>query len=401
MTSSRSFLGAAAVLLFATPLACGAASSAPAVPTTSAAGDAGSPSDLTAFPPAAGSGTTGNAGARTASPGIAGTGLHVVGNHFVDGGKIVRLLGVNVSGTENYCEQGIGIFQAPSDASLVGPMRAWKINTVRVPLNEDCWLGINGVKPQYGGTAYQQAIAAHVKVLREGGMYVVLDLHLNAPGATLATSQQPMADADHSVAFWQSVAQAFKTQDGVIFDLYNEPNVDGGSVTAQSWDCWLNGCANSSWTGFSGSAQTAGMQQMLNAIRAAGASNVILATGLGSGEFLGDAWLAHKPRDPLNNVAAGHHNYSFNGGCNTPACWQSTVANVAAVVPVVVGELGENDCAHGYVDTFFAWADPLGLSYLGWTWNPWDCASGPALITDYSGAPTGFGQGFKAHLATQ
>ena len=24
-------------------------------------------------------------------------------------------------------------------------MKAWNINAVRVPLNEDCWLGINGV----------------------------------------------------------------------------------------------------------------------------------------------------------------------------------------------------------------------------------------------------------------
>jgi hypothetical protein len=329
------------------------------------------------------------------------SGLHVVGNHFVDGGKIVRLLGVNVSGTENYCEQGIGIFQAPSDSSLALPMKAWKINTVRVPLNEDCWLGINGVKPQYGGAAYTQAIAAYVAMLRNSGLYVVLDLHLNAPGPTLATSQQPMADLDHSIAFWQSVAQTFKAQDGVIFDLYNEPNVDGASATGQSWDCWRNGCTISGWNGFSGSAQTAGMQQMLNAIRGAGAPNVIVATGLGSGEALGDAWLAHEPSDPLGNVAAGHHNYNFNGGCNTPACWQSTVATVAAVVPVVVGELGENDCAHGYVDAFFAWADALGVSYLGWTWNPWDCASGPALITDYAGTPTGFGEGFKAHLLAQ
>ena len=34
-------------------------------------------------------------------------------------------------------------------------MKTWSINAVRVPLNEDCWLGINGVKPQYGGAAYR------------------------------------------------------------------------------------------------------------------------------------------------------------------------------------------------------------------------------------------------------
>jgi endoglucanase len=341
------------------------------------------------------------AGAQQAFGKSPAGGLHVEGNHLVDGGKIVRLLGVNISGTENYCEQGAGIFQAPHDASLLPPMKAWHINTVRVPLNESCWLGINGVKAEYGGAAYQQAIVDFVQLLRSNGIYVVLDLHLNAPGATLAVSQQPMADADHSITFWQSVAERFKGESGVVFDLYNEPNVDGGNVTVKSWDCWLAGCSVDGWQGVAGAARTAGMQQMLDAVRAAGATNVVLVNGLGSGEFLGSDWLAHQPSDRLHNLVAGHHNYSFNNGCNSKACWDSTVAQVAAKVPVVVGELGENDCGHGYVDTYFAWADSLGISYLGWTWNTWDCGSGPALITDFNGTPTGFGQGFKDHLPTQ
>ena len=46
------------------------------------------------------------------------------------------------------------------------------------------------------------------------------------------------------------------------------------------------------------------------------------------------------------------------------------------------------------------WLDARGQSYLGCTWNTWDCASGPALISNYSGTPTQtFGQSFKDHLA--
>jgi hypothetical protein len=350
---------------------------------------ASSPASVPDAPAAA---NTGDAGASD---------LHVVGNRLVDHNKTVRLLGVSVSGTENYCEQGIGIFQAPNDASLVAPMKSWSINAIRVPMNEDCWLGINGVKPEYGGAAYQQALTSFVGMLRAHGMYVIVDLHINAPGATLAKSQQPMADADHSLDFWRSVAKAFRGDQGVVFDLYNEPNVDGARATTSSWQCWRDGCPNTSWTGFSGAASTAGMQQMLDVVRAAGAKNVVLVNGLGMGEFVGEMWLAHQPRDPLQNIAAGHHNYAFNAGCNTPGCWQATLANVAAKVPLIVGELGENDCGHGYVDAFFNWADPLGISYIGWTWNVWDCASGPSLIKDFQGTPTSFGQGFKAHLPTQ
>ena len=47
------------------------------------------------------------------------------------------------------------------------------------------------------------------------------------------------------------------------------------------------------------------------------------------------------------------------------------------------------------------WADGHGVSYLGWAWNSdFNCNSGPGLVTDYNGTPTGFGVGLRDHLAT-
>jgi hypothetical protein len=57
----------------------------------------------------------------------------------------VVLQGVSRSGTEFACVGGYGIFDGPNDDASIEAMKAWKINTVRVPLNEHCWLGINGV----------------------------------------------------------------------------------------------------------------------------------------------------------------------------------------------------------------------------------------------------------------
>jgi endoglucanase len=326
-------------------------------------------------------------------------GLHVEGNHFVDTGKTVRLLGVDHSGSEYQCvNTGTAIFEGPTDASLVTPMKAWKINTVRVPLNEDCWLGINGVAAAVGGAAYQQAITSFVRMLRQNGMYVIVDLHWNAPGTTLAMSQQPMPDADHAEDFWISVAGAFKSDSGVVFDLYNEPYPEKG--TSDPGGCLLNGCALTGWTGYSGTANAVGMQALVTDIRTkAGAPNVIMIGGWEYANAIG-AWLQYEPNDPLGNLAASFHNYNYTR-CNSALCWTSDVQPVAAQVPVVTGELGENDCGESYVDSYFAWADPLGISYLGWSWNVQSCDSFPALITSYSGAPTGFGQGFLTHLPTQ
>ena len=86
------------------------------------------------------------------------TGLHVSGNRLLTGSdRPITLQGVDRSGTEYACIQGWGIFDGPSGAASVKAIASWHVDLVRVPINEDCWLGINGVKPSYGGRAYRRA----------------------------------------------------------------------------------------------------------------------------------------------------------------------------------------------------------------------------------------------------
>ncbi len=328
----------------------------------------------------------------------AGAALHVDGNHLVDAaGRPVQLHGVNRSGTEYVCVQGPGIFEGPSDAASISAMTSWHINAVRIPLNEDCWLGLNGVDPAYSGREYQRAVEQYVALLHQAGLAVILDLHWGAPGTVRARRMLPMPDADHAPAFWSSVASAFKSDDLVVFDLFNEPLVDSGNAaTGDPWSCWLDGCTINAGNGVSTSWQSAGMQSLVNAVRGAGAGQVILAGGLKwSSDLTG--WSAHRPNDPAHQTAASFHLYNF-AGCNAMSCRDSQVAPVAAQVPVVTGELGENDCAGGFIDGYMRWADAHGVSYLGWTWDTWDCRSGPALITSYTGAPTAFGAALRSHL---
>lgn len=309
--------------------------------------------------------------------------LDVKGNHVVDAsGTPVRLLGVDRSGSEYACVQGWGIFEGPVDQPSVAAMADWRINTVRLPLNEDCWLGINGVDPSVAGANYRKAIRNYVIRLHRRGMYVVLDLHWSAPGAISATDQSAMADADHSRDFWSSVAAYFRDDPAVVFDLFNEPNT-------VDWQCWRDGCTSpDGW-------QVAGMQSLVDSIRGAGARQPIMVGGLAWANDL-SSWLAYRPDDPLGRLAASFHVYN-NNHCADASCWDREVAPVAAVVPVVTGEIGENDCAHTFTDSFMGWADAHGVSYLGWTWNQWSC-EGHGLITDYGGTPTPYGDGLRRHL---
>ncbi len=299
--------------------------------------------------------------------------------------------GVDRMGTEYSCLSG-NTFDGPADQASVSAMLSWKINIVRVPMNEDCWLGINGEPTgSLSASQYRQNIINYVNLLTGNGMHVILDLHWTAPGGQKATGQLPMPDADHAPTYWSSVASTFKSYGSVIFDLYNEPYTT-------SWSCWRNGSSGAyaspcNDVGFA----VAGMQTLVNAVRNTGATNVIMLGGLAYANNL-TGWLANKPNDPANNLAASFHIYNFNA-CDTISCLNSQIAPVAAQVPVIAGEMGENDCAHGFIDSIMPWFDSHNIGYLGWTWTTASCSNSPALISNYNGTPTNFGVGLQNHLS--
>ena len=331
--------------------------------------------------------------------------LHVSGNKLVNAsGTQVVLHGVNRSGTEYACVQGNGIFDGPNDQASITAMKSWgPVNAVRVPLNEACWNAESYVNSAYAGTNYINAIKSYVSLLNTNGIVAILDLHwtdgtYTGPSAgcssAQATCQKPMPDAAQAVPFWTSVANTFKGNDAVIFDLFNEPYASRATGnTTTGWQCWENGgtCSGISY-------QVAGMQQMVNAVRSTGANNVLM---LGGEEYSNDltSWLQYKPTDPDNNLVASWHSYNFNT-CSSQSCWTSQIAPVIAAVPVVAGEIGENDCAGSYINPLTTWLKSENSSFLAWTWDDWSggCSSGPTLITDYTGTPTNYGAAYKAIL---
>jgi endoglucanase len=331
--------------------------------------------------------------------------IQISGNHFVNGaGQTVRLLGVDHASFEYACVDGFGYNDGHMDDADAAAIASWHANAVRVPLNEDCWLGING-QPNNSqdpgetltASGYQHAVEAYVKSLNAHGIYAILDLHWTAPGNQVAEEQQPMPDNDHSPAFWQSVASTFKDNRAVVFDVFNEPYDptdprSGSDLDPQdqiTWNCWDTGTEN----GPAGGApcdtsaydangikttpyRVAGLQTLVNTIRAAGATQPVLTGGL---DFANDLsqWATHAPDDPLNQEAASFHNYQGKS-CDNATCWNSTIAAVAAHVPVVTGEFDEDDfqnasCDNKTPSTFDAdymnWADQHRVSYLAWGWE--------------------------------
>jgi endoglucanase len=334
--------------------------------------------------------------------------LKVTGNHLVDArsGLVFVPRGVDWPSFEYACENGYGYSntRAPGtrhvgpDAAGAAAIARWHINTVRLPLNQDCWLGEDGL-PAFGKRAgYRRAVRRWVARLHAAGIVVVLDLHWSGPTGVPADGQRAMAD-DHSDDFWRSVARTFKRDRSVIFDVFNEPFSVPNRFDL-SWTCWRDGGCQAPVVDAPGSATftTLGMQALVDAVRSTGARQPIVLTGRGFGNDLAE-WADHEPVG--DGLVAGFHNYDISP-CKVQSCWDSTIAPLAAQVPVLTAEMAASDCKATHVKAFMDWADDRDVGYLIWAWwlLPGRSCTSLAVIRDVKGTPRKpNGTALKAHLA--
>jgi hypothetical protein len=379
--------------------------------------------------------------------------IAVCGNQFVNqAGQPVVLRGVNTEGTQYDCaESGAGFYDDPTVSGTdfsteIAAMKAWGINLVRVNLNEECWLGINGVPSttsamgSNGYNAYANAMGSYVDALNAAGIYAEVDLHLNAPGSELISDsgnddfQNPLPESN-SDAFWKSVGAYFINNHAVIFGVFNEPFPPNAAIdedTSAGWNCDLNGCTVPDYTDTSnydsipsGTYAGEGMRQMIDDIRSVNTTAPLL---VGGPDFAGDLdqWLATfypggVSIDPSNELAASVHTY-FPGG-NSPCSLTTNIATacpgvpqgalgndgilqVASVTPVEIDELGDFGCSAASLTPFLASVDAadntgsVDVGYAGWAWTTSDCD--PNLISSWTtGQPSQMGAAEYCELYLQ
>jgi endoglucanase len=353
-------------------------------------------------------------------------GLHVSGNRLVNAsGHAVRLHGVDRSGTEYACEQNLGMTDGPSGSPEFGPMTSWKINSVFIGLNEDCWLAINGVPTRYAGRNYINFVKSEVVSAERHGMYPVIGFFWGASGRTLATGQPPMPDNDHTPLFWEEVANTFKGDRNVMLRLQEEPHPAGNSSGLSAWRCWSQGdvqynpssdrrppapptpvahrshCSE----GFA----TVGFQSLINIVRGTGARNVIQVPGVQYANMMAcgpgtspsrcgfldsaDGVRVHDTLRPAQ-LMADVDVYPDSNPCGSVSCYNATYGPVIAQMPLEAGESGPGNTTAS-VDRFLSWMDGRRSGYFAWAWDTW-----AGLISDYNGTPKRpWGADYRAHIA--
>jgi hypothetical protein len=298
-------------------------------------------------------------------------GYHVVGNQVLDkNGKVHYFHGV-ARPTLEWSVEGENV--SPGDFKSIA---SWKANVARIALNQDFWLFGNGAP------GYQQTVKQAVEWAKQAGLDVILDLHWSDQGkqGSVAAAQQTMADAN-SITFWKSVAEFYKDDGRVLFELYNEPH----DIT---WEVWLNG-------GDAGGFTAVGMQQLYDAVRSTGANNIVIAGGL---DWSYDLSGVPTHRIQGQNIMYATHPYS-RGNWKPVSSFDAKWGFVTATDPVIVSEFGDNvaECTFDYTAAVIAYADRCGASWTGWAWYPGGCTF-PSLINDWAATPTAMGQVVKDAL---
>jgi endoglucanase len=259
-------------------------------------------------------------------------------------------------------------------------MAGWNANVVRIALNQDFWL--SGAA-QYSAT-YAATVAQAVTWAEAAGLDVILDLHWSDKGdLTIATSaQQQMADVN-SKQFWSEVAAAYKGDGRVLFELYNEPH-------DVSWSVWQNGGAADGY-------MAVGMQALYDAVRAAGADNLVIAGGLNWAYSL--SGVATNGLHGYNVMYATH---PYNQPDKQAGGWETSFGYLATgdVAPVIATEFGDGtaQCTGAWDDALIAFAAAHRMSWTAWAWYPGGC-SFPSLIGDWTSTPTVQGKAVQADLA--
>ena len=210
--------------------------------------------------------------------------------------------------------------------------------------------------------------------------------------------------SEEDIAFWKDAGTRYKNDPAVLFELFNEPHT-------LSWKAWRFGgpiddkppaAATAAGNAEKKPAETTvGMQALLDAVRASGANNLVIAGGLDWGYDLAGVIngfaLADKPDG--DGVIYSSHIYPWKSD------WQHHTLDAAARFPVFIGEVG---CPEKWEDFQFippagrgemlgpncTWPnDILGtiqkykLNWTGFSFHP---ACGPPLISDWNYTPTSY-----------
>ena len=185
-------------------------------------------------------------------------------------GEVVRLRGVNAACLE-WTSDGEGHILDTVKTAI----RDWHVNHIRLPLAQDRWFG-KAPEQKDEGEAYRALVQQVVETCATRGCYVMLDLHWSDAGEWGKQIGQHVMPDENSVAFWKR----WRRPTRIIPPSSSTCTTSRTTSAGTSGSMAARSRRRDRRSGQKRDYQAVGMQALLDAVRATGAENLVIAGGL-------------------------------------------------------------------------------------------------------------------------
>lgn len=225
-------------------------------------------------------------------------------------------------------------------------------NTIRIPLNQDFWLK--------NTNNYQITLDSVICWCMNENLNVILDLHWSQKNEKHTKAAQQHHADEISAIFWYQIAQKYKSNGKILFELYNEPH----NIT---WEEIIYGGTNTNDTpnDTSDDWTMIGYQKLYDTVRAAGAHNLVL---IGGNDWSYD--LSYYEKNPIEgyNIVYASHCYPYSTKLSNN--WYKWTI-LAKTHPVILSEFGPNELKDTqYVQELIDTASKANVHWTAWAWFP-------------------------------
>ncbi len=261
----------------------------------------------------------------------------------------------------------VGAYKHYSVAELRA-MKDWGADSIRLQASQP---GTDPQNPLYD-PAFVEKLVGAVRAARVIGLNVIVSIQDEKQSGEQNSPAVLPDTATNRV--WRNLAPMLNGDDGIIYEMINEPEVLPNPINWRRW------------------ART--MNEAIQTIRATGATNTLLADGLNYAETLHGAIPLD---DRLQKVFYSTHPYFHNPQGQKETTWMRKFGDFAAKAPVIVGEWSTLTISNYYCDAktpqaalrFLHYIDShhIGLAAANYDFG---LPKFGGVVSDYSGTPTTF-----------
>lgn len=313
--------------------------------------------------------------------------LITVGDRIVQASTMqpVVLRGVNRSGLEYSLPSNTGFLgnAGISKAEIEEIVCRWRARVIRLPFNQRSAIQGYG---DHSGDDYLTALDTVIDWAASLGAYTILDLQwldtttvfgYTADGRVNHVPPLPNPD---TVVLWTVLAERYRNEPAVIFDLLNEPHSrledDKNAVNLidQSGEVYQSSVkvvGPNQWLPWA--------SRLIKEIRCAGNRCLVLVSGVDWGYDLSGV------KVDAENVVYSTHVYPNR----LTEDWERAFGRTVSVAPVFVAEWGGGDSDLDWGARFVSYINSRNLSWTSWSWADWPHLVSNAQLADYT--PTPFG----------